>query len=188
MVLKEMLGEVPHICGEKIQLRALREEDALELYKYYSKEKVYRYLDWHGPKDEEHAKEIIFSWKMGFSEGWILRLAIATLEEDKLIGTIFLNNFEGKRAEVGYELSEEYWRRGIMSEALNLILSIAFNRLNLVRVQAFASPENHPSRSLLLKSGFTEEGYLKQYECHYITGECKDMYIYGLIKEENHCD
>lgn len=61
---------------------------------------------------------------------------------DEVIGTIFLSEFEGKRAEIGYELSEKYWQRGIMSEAMNEGLAIGFNQLGLVRIQAIVAEEN----------------------------------------------
>jgi len=102
---------------------------------------------------------------------------------DEVIGTIFLSDFVGKRAEMGYELSEEYWHRGIMSEAVNEVLSIGFNQLGLVRIQATVAEENIASRSLLTKFHFKEEGYLRQYECHSVTGECRDMLIYSLVQK-----
>ena len=76
------------------------------------------------------------------------------------------------------------WNKGIMSEAMGLVLNLGFQKLGFVRIQAFVSPQNVASKQLLIKFGFIEEGYLRQYECHSVTGECKDMYIYSLLKNE----
>ncbi|MFJ3390385.1 MULTISPECIES: GNAT family N-acetyltransferase [unclassified Lysinibacillus] len=98
--------------------------------------------------------------------------------------TRFLSEFEGKRAEIGYELSEDYWHRGIMSEAVKAVLSIGFDQLGLVRIQAIVTEENIASKKLLSKFNFKEEGCLRQFECHSVTGECKDMLIYSLLHTE----
>lgn len=71
-----------------------------------------------------------------------------------------------------------------MSEAVQEVLSIGFNQLGLVRIQATVTDENIASKKLLTKFNFKEEGNLKQYECHSVTGECKDMLIYGLLHTE----
>lgn len=184
MNFTKILKEFPVIETENIRLRKLRQEDAEELLNYYSNEKVYRYLDWNGPETLKRCNEVIKIWNQGYIDGWIIRFAIADKETDKIIGTIFLNEFEGKRAEIGYELSESYWRQGIMSEAIRAVLNLGFNNLGIVRIQAFVCKENTASKEILKKFKFKEEGCLRQYECHTVTGKCKDMYVFGLLKTE----
>jgi [ribosomal protein S5]-alanine N-acetyltransferase len=180
----KVLKEFPVLKTDKILLRKLRLEDAPALKRYYSNENVYRYLDWNGPETLERSFEIINLWNKGYDEGWIIRFAIADKVTDEIIGTIFLNEFEGKRAEIGYELSENYWRRGIMSEAIREVLSFGFNQLGLVRIQALVCAENVASTEILKKFEFKEEGCLRLFECHSVTGECKDMWVYGLLNTE----
>lgn len=71
-----------------------------------------------------------------------------------------------------------------MSEAVEDVLSIGFNQLGLVRIQAIVTDENIASKKLLTKIYFKKEGCLRQYEYHGVTGECKDMLIYGLLQTE----
>lgn len=182
--LVKVLQDIPTIDNEKITLRKMQEDDACALFQYYNNENVYQYLDWNGPESVEDAGRIINRWNSGFQEGWILRFAIAEKTTNRIIGTIFLNNFDGRRAEIGYELSANYWRRGMMSEAIKEIANLGFNRLGLTRIQAFVREENIASTLLLKKSGFQQEGCLRQYECHSVSGECKDMYLYSLLDEE----
>ena len=184
MNLVKVLQEIPTIESETVILRKMRSEDATELYQYYNNKSVYQYLDWNGPSSALHAGEVIQRWNKGFEDGWIIRFAIAEKKTDKIIGTIFLNNFEEKRAEIGYELSEAYWKKGIMTEVMRLVLGLGFHKLGFVRIQACVCEENIASKQLLKKLGFKEEGYLRQFECHNVTGECKDMYIYSLLKNE----
>jgi Acetyltransferases, including N-acetylases of ribosomal proteins len=184
MNLIKIFKEFPEIETDKIRLRKLRLEDAEELLKYYSNENVYQYLDWNGPESLERSNEIIKVWNQGYNQGRIIRFAVADKKTDKIIGTIFLSEFQGKRAEIGYELSESYWHQGIMSEAIHEVLLLGFKRIGLVRIQAFVCSENIASKEILKKFNFKEEGYLRQYECHNVTGKCKDMYVYGLLKTE----
>jgi ribosomal-protein-alanine N-acetyltransferase len=184
MNLVKILQDIPTIENSKITLRKMQEKDAYDLFWYYNNENVYKHLDWNGPESVEDADRIIKVWNKGFEEGWILRFAIGEIITNRIIGTIFLNNFEGRRAEVGYELSEDYWNKGIMSEAIKEILNLGFNQLGLTRIQAIVCEENIASKHLLKKFSFHKEGCLRQYECHSISGKCKDMYIYSLLKEE----
>lgn len=184
MNISKLLGTFPTIQTKSITLRKLNLEDAPMLFNYYSNENVHRHLDWYGPKTLERSYEVINIWNKGYEDGWIIRFAIADKATDEIIGTIFLSEFVGKRAEIGYELSEQYWGRGIMSEAIQEVLSLGFNELGLVRIQAFVSEENIASRKLLTKFDFSEEGCLRLFECHSVTGECKDMLCYGLLHTE----
>lgn len=178
----QILVDVPTIALNSVTLRKLRATDAAALFRYYHNPSVYQHLDWYGPSSTEDAEALIARWNRGFEEGWILRFAIADTSTDEIIGTIFLNGFEGKRAEVGYELSESCWNQGIMSEALQGIVELGFNRLGRQRIQACVSHENRASQRLLLKNGFEQEGVLRKYECHEVSGELKDMILYSIVR------
>lgn len=184
MEFTKRFNEFPLIETDRIRLRELEKDDATELFNYYQNNNVHQYLDWNGPETLEQSDKVIKIWNQGYKDGWIIRFAIAEKITDKIIGTIFLSEFEGKRAEIGYELSENYWRNGIMSEAVNEVLSFGFDQLGLVRIQAFICKENMNSMKLLEKFKFVEEGLLRQYECHSVTGDSKDMYIYSLLNKE----
>jgi ribosomal-protein-alanine N-acetyltransferase len=184
MVSLATIEDIPTIENCKMKLRKMHEQDACAVFQYYNNENVYRYLDWNGPTSVGDARRVIEIWNKGFEEGWILRFGIADKVTNQIIGTIFLNNFEGRRAEIGYEMSEDYWNKGIMSEAIKEVIQLGFNQLGLARVQAFVCEENTASRHLLRKFGFQEEGLLRQYECHSVSGKCKDMFIYSLLNGE----
>lgn len=176
--------EFPTYEGEKIRLRELRLSDAEALLAYYNNPMVYRYLDWYGPTDYKMAEDVLNHWINGYEKGYILRFAIADKESDQIIGTIFLTDVSEIKAEIGYELDERYWRKGIMTEAMNEVIRLAFNKLGITRLQAIACEENEASQKILEKMGFMKEGLLRQYECHMVTGNCKDILMYSLLKTE----
>ncbi len=60
-------------------------------------------------------------------------------------------------------LAPEYWRQGLMAEAMKTVIHYGFHLPQVHRIEAFIDPDNEGSRRLLLKSGFTEEGHLRDY-------------------------
>jgi ribosomal-protein-alanine N-acetyltransferase len=83
-----------------------------------------------------------------------------TLEEELgIIGTICLWNFSknNKIAEVGYALNPKHQNKGIMSEALKMIIDFGFKELKLDQIDAFTHVKNENSKKLLEKNGFNLE-------------------------------
>lgn len=66
-------------------------------------------------------------------------------------------------AYLGYALAEREQGKGLMHEALTLLLRFAFAELNLHRVMANFIPSNERSRAVLDRLGFTVEGRAKDY-------------------------
>lgn len=77
-------------------------------------------------------------------------------DDPKIIGTICLWNFSqnNKTAEVGYDLNPKFHKKGIMSEALKMIINFGFKELKLNKIEAFTHTENENSKKLLEKNGF----------------------------------
>lgn len=107
------------------------------------------------------------------------------LEDDALVGGISVTNVRrgvAESASVGYWVGESHAHQGYMSEGLALTLKFAFERLRLHRVEAACLPHNAPSRGLLLKSGFREEGYASEYLC--IDGKWQDHVLFGILASD----
>jgi ribosomal-protein-alanine N-acetyltransferase len=106
-------------------------------------------------------------------------------EDETLLGGIGLANLRrgvAETASLGYWIGMPYARKGYMEEALALTLTYGFDRLGLHRIEAACLPANVPSRSLLEKLNFREEGYAKRYLC--IDGRWQDHVLYALLVEE----
>ena len=107
------------------------------------------------------------------------------LEDDALLGGISLTNVRrgvAESASVGYWVGEAHAHQGYMTEGLALTLKFAFERLRLHRVEAACLPHNAPSRGLLLKGGFREEGYAREYLC--IDGKWQDHVLFGILASD----
>ena len=107
------------------------------------------------------------------------------LPDEALLGGIGLSNVRrgvAETASLGYWIGERHARQGYMSEGLRLILAFAFQRARLHRIEAACLPHNVPSRRLLTKTSFREEGYARAYLC--IDGRWQDHVLFALLREE----
>ena len=66
-------------------------------------------------------------------------------------------------AYLGYSLAEREQGKGLMHEALTLLLRFAFKELNLHRIMANFVPSNDRSRAVLERLGFVVEGRANDY-------------------------
>lgn len=67
------------------------------------------------------------------------------------IGTIGYHRWDRLNhiAEIGYDLSKPYWKKGLMSEAMKIVLEFGFNKMGLNRIQAFVYISNNDSYNIL---------------------------------------
>jgi ribosomal-protein-alanine N-acetyltransferase len=79
---------------------------------------------------------------------------------------------------VGYWCGQPFAHRGYTIDAVRTLADFAFRRLRLNRLEAACIPENAASRGLLLRAGFTEEGYARTYLK--INGVWRDHVLFGL--------
>ncbi|MDO4273891.1 MAG: GNAT family protein [Eubacteriales bacterium] len=132
------------------------------------------------PYTEQDARGYVESCIAGNDQEQITR---AIVSEGHAVGSIGL--FKGtdvyeKSAELGYWLAEDYWGRGIMSEAVRRICAQGFRQWDIVRIYAEPFAYNTGSRKVLEKSGFVLEGILKN--SVFKNGKIIDSCIYALIK------
>ena len=73
------------------------------------------------------------------------------------INTIIRGSFQN--ASLGYAAFAPAAGRGYMTEGLGLVIRYAFEGLWLHRLEAQIQPGNHPSRRLVQRLGFRNEGY-----------------------------
>jgi RimJ/RimL family protein N-acetyltransferase len=97
------------------------------------------------------------------------------------IGFVCGSDVERFSAEIGYWLGEQYWRRGIATEALTLVTTHAFASFNLLRLFALPFADNAASARVLEKAGYVREGRLRCSSVKY--GTARDQFMYARINE-----
>jgi ribosomal-protein-alanine N-acetyltransferase len=104
--------------------------------------------------------------------------------QQQLVGGITLSNIRRRAAQfvnLGYWMGETYAGKGLMTEAVGVVLPFIFETLDLHRVHAAFLPSNMASRRVLEKNGFVEEGYAERYL--QINGRWEDHVLMGLTEE-----
>ena len=86
-----------------------------------------------------------------------------------------------RSAEIGYWLGEEFWGRGITTDALIAVSDYAFSRFNLCRLFAHVFEGNEASARVLEKAGYAFEGRMRKS----VTKEGKtiDQLMYAMVRD-----
>lgn len=87
-----------------------------------------------------------------------------------------------RSAWIGYWVSSDQVGGGAATAALALGVDHCFGPVMLHRVEATVRPENAPSRRVLAKVGFREEGLLKRYL--EVDGDWRDHLLVAITAEE----
>ncbi len=109
-------------------------------------------------------------------------LIVKASEPGRVIGSVKLTNIlygNFCSAFLGYRLDKDETCKGYMTDAVNKMLEIAFDDLNLHRVEASVIPSNEASKGVMRKCGFkyigTSDSYLK------INGDWQPHEMYEFI-------
>lgn len=98
------------------------------------------------------------------------------------IGVFRQGNIHRQTAELGYYIAEEYWGKGIMTDAVRQICAHVFDKSDIIRIYAEPFAYNTASCRVLEKAGFQYEGTLRNNAVK--KGRVIDMKMYSLLKEE----
>ena len=107
------------------------------------------------------------------------------LPDDSLVGTITLSNVSRgawQNATLGYFVDEARNGQGFATEAIRLVVGVAFGDLGLHRVQAGVMPRNPGSIRALEKAGFRREGVSLRYL--QIAGAWEDHIMFAKTQED----
>jgi len=106
-------------------------------------------------------------------------------ESNRIVGVVNLNEIVRgffQSAYMGYYGVAGMSGRGLMSEAVGLVVTHACERLGLHRLEANIQPGNEPSRALVKRLGFRQEGYSPRYLK--IGGEWRDHERWAILSED----
>lgn len=108
--------------------------------------------------------------------------AIADKVHNEVIGEIGIHIADGNKAEMGYWLSEDYWGKGLITEAIAAALRFGFEEVGLNKIFATHFLENPASGKAMIKNGMVKEGELIDH--YFYNGSYKSVVQYRLTKAE----
>ena len=182
-------GQQPVLRGQDVYLRYPRIAD---------------YISWARLRGE--SREFLTKWEPVWAEDELTRGAfrrrikryqketrldsayvflVFRASDDMLMGGCTLSNVRRGVTQccaLGYWIGARFARQGYMSDAVRVLIPFVFRTLGLHRIEAACLPENQPSRSLLAKAGFHEEGLARKYLL--INGEWRDHIQFALLEDE----
>lgn len=168
--------------GERIRLRTVRERDLDELFRKLND------LDYRGRyyplgvQSEPAFRKAFHDGGFWTPDEGMLLLVDAS---DTIVGQIEF--FPITSYLTGFELSyllfgDDHAGKGYTTEAVGLLSRYLFGRLRIDRVQLNIHPDNHASRRVAEKSGFTFEGVMRG--CWFHEGQFHDLEIWSMLRSE----
>ena len=173
------------IISDKFQLRRLQVSDAEALFSAVdqNREHLACWLPWpsatktvRDTRDFICSKQELARANKGF--------AAALCCNQKIIGVIELHSIDWANwsSSVGYWIARAYQGQGLMTTACRTVLDYGFSALGLNRIEIRCAAENHRSKAIPQRLGFTHEGTLRQVQWldnHYV-----DHLVYAILRQD----
>lgn len=167
----------------RLTLKPLTKFAPDELITLFSNPKVLRYQAMEPLKTPEEASAYYYRLKYQCAQRQ--RLVRGIFVDDEFAGLISLHHIEQDHCSLGYSLLPTYWKQGIATEAAERMIQIAFQTLNLHRIQAITHPDNIASIRVLERLRFHPEGTLIEYLRNPRTGCYENRESHALLRK-NH--
>lgn len=155
------MSEVEEMNGPRVRLRAPTLDDADLLFeRMVSDPEVSHFMSWRPHRDVGETRRVITKiFNVGGETTWIIELR----DGGGPIGVCGWRRPQPHIIDFGYYLGRNWWRQGIMSEAVQLLLDKAQRDPTVYRVTAHCHVDNTASAALLERSGLDFEGRLARY-------------------------
>lgn len=149
---------------------ALADTEPARPASYYTKKgrKEYLKIDY---KDSMRGSEFRYYLSMKGSKKIIGTVCIASI----LFGSV-------KSCTLSYKMDKDWQNMGLCSEAVEEIIHLAFEVLQLHRIEALVMPRNEKSLRIMKKFGFQQEGLAKK--CLEVNQVWEDHYYFALLNDK----
>lgn len=171
--------------GQGLHLRSFNIDDALMLMDCIQEntEHLQTWIPWINPQSHLiQIQEFIHQQiqAIEYQEGMMLGLFDGT----ELIGMAGLQKWDHtlSMAELGFWLSKNHLRKGLMGQTLERLIRFGFKEMQLQRITATFPISNIRAHKLLEKVGFKVEGVLRNHMLQH--GLKTNMVVMGFLTEE----
>jgi len=173
--------ELPTIQRDKYLVRPWCPDDAPSLVKHANNHNVARNLrdGFPYPYTLQAAKRWLEM--VGKNKEDIILAIEVKGEAEGGIGLHGLKDVYRYNCEIGYWLSEVHWGKGIMSDAVGVMVEYAFNQTHWLRLFACIFENNPSSMRVLEKNNFHKEAIHKRAVMK--EGKFLDEHLFALLKE-----
>ncbi len=169
--------------NSSIILREIELSDAIDIFKTIDSQRLYfrkwlPFVDF--TKEITDTQEFIISTKEAQEKGRELTFVI--LFQERFVGLIGFKDIDksNKKTEIGYWLSENYQKRGIITQSVQRLIHLAFEDMEMNRIQIKCANGNIPSKNIPKRLGFILEGIEREGEL-LCDGHFTNLEVYSLL-------
>lgn len=183
-LLKLNLNPFPTLYTDRLILRRITIDDAQDFFAIRSNKELMAALDKEPLKNMDELLGFFEQIESGINSNTSIAWAACLKEDNKMIGHVGYHriDFVNHRAEIGYALLSQFHNKSLGSEALKVILDVAFNQFNFHSLEADVNPINNSSIKLITKLGFVKEAHFR--ENYFFRNTFLDSAIYSLLKKD----
>jgi ribosomal-protein-alanine N-acetyltransferase len=165
---------------ERLTLRPFEITDADDVFNYARDREFGRYLPVPDPYTRADAEQYV---AIQVEADWSKQVSLAIDYQGSVVGGIDIRiDAADRNAGMGYALARPLWGRGLVTEAAQAVIALAFAEYGLHKVWAHADVRNTASWRVMEKLGMSREGLLREH--HVVRGEFGDMFSYGILRTE----
>lgn len=171
----------PTLSTNRLVMRAVSMDDVASIRALLSIAEVTRYSNIPDSPTKEETIDFVRNMSELYQSGngcaWIMEDRVS----HALVGVFRFNWFHKpwKCGGIGYESHPDFWRRGLMTEALRVAIHCGHAIFGLNRIEAWTLPGNGASDRVLEKGGFRYEGTLRQKA--WFKGAFHDFRMFGRV-------
>lgn len=152
--------QLPEIKGEGFLIRPFTSEDAPSLASALNDKAV-----------TERLTNIPYPYEFWDATRWIAsttqvvtmdstRVNFAIIVDGRVAGSVsFIDlKMQQNNAQISVWVARRFWKQGLATKALELLIAFGFVQMELFRIFAFCVADNEKSQKMLTRLGFTQEG------------------------------
>lgn len=168
--------------GDGFTLRMIRPEDARAILAFWSRPEVIEPTSSEGWTLQSLTQFAIANVEGAESGAWC-RYGIIPDGAPQAVGTVGFGSVDlrNKRAEIGYDLTPEYWGSGMMTRAASVLIDWAFEA-GFNRIEATVMAGNRRSERVLEKLGLEREALLREYKL--VRGSFRDYSMWSVLARD----
>ncbi|MDR2514731.1 MAG: GNAT family N-acetyltransferase [Christensenellaceae bacterium] len=171
--------------SERLLLRAFALSDAAAMFQNWAgDEEVTRFLSWPAHQSASVSQAVLADWVPRYADERYYHWAIVHKGVGEPIGSIAAVRVrdEANAVAMGYCIGKKWWRQGLTSEALALLLRFFFVEVGVNRIESWHDVQNPNSGRVMQKCGLRLEGILRQGDRN--NRGLVDTALYALLAED----
>jgi len=182
--LLHIFSRIPQLETDRLLLRAMRVDDAEDMFDYAKEPDVTKFLLWRPHASINYTREYLQYVSRRYRLGDFYDWAVVDKASGRMIGTCGFAKIDCTHncGEIGYVLNPAFRGRELMPEAARRVMRFGFDMLGLNRIEARYMVGNDASRRVMEKLGMQFEGVHRA--SMLVKGSYRDIGTCAILKSE----